>query len=293
MQYFRGPTSYNDQPHSLKYETENFDLARLYDQVGVPTGSPYMVNVDDFGAKGDGTDDSEDLKDSVLVVPEDRIYHLKPINFSGPRSSHISIKLLFQNLRNFEAEGGGTINGNGKIWWKKSCKIDKSRPCTDAPTKCVNVKVQNLIIVAPGNSPNSDGIHVTGTQNIQIIKTGDDCISIASGSKNIKVTDITCGPGHGISIGSLGQGNSEARVLDASVNRVKFSGSTNGGGSEYVKNIKFQDALIHNPSAMQVENVWYKNIKGTSASKLAIQLNCSQSLPCKGIVLQDIILAAA
>ncbi|KAL7234295.1 hypothetical protein ACSBR1_017816 [Camellia fascicularis] len=47
------------------------------------------------------------------------------------------------------------------------------------------------------------------------------------------------------------------------------------------------------PLAVQVENMWYKNIKGTSASKVAIQLNCSKSLPSKGIVLQDIILAAA
>lgn len=27
---------------------------------------------------------------------------------------------------------------------------------------------------------------------------GDDCISIVSGSKNIRATDIICGPGHGI-----------------------------------------------------------------------------------------------
>lgn len=27
---------------------------------------------------------------------------------------------------------------------------------------------------------------------------GDDCISIISGSQNVRATDITCGPGHGI-----------------------------------------------------------------------------------------------
>lgn len=42
--------------------------------------------------------------------------------------------------------------------------------------RCVDVKALNLWVSAPGNSPNTDGIHVTDTQNIRIqncvIKTG-------------------------------------------------------------------------------------------------------------------------
>lgn len=34
--------------------------------------------------------------------------------------------------------------------------------------KCVNVQASNLKVTAPENSPNTDGIHVTNTQNIQI-----------------------------------------------------------------------------------------------------------------------------
>lgn len=41
-------------------------------------------------------------------------------------------------------------------------------------------------------------------------------------------------------------------------------------------------------SAVQVENVVYKNIKGTSASDVALKFDCSKSFPCLGIVLQDI-----
>lgn len=33
---------------------------------------------------------------------------------------------------------------------------------------CVDVKVLNLSVTAPGNSPNTDGIHVTDTRNITI-----------------------------------------------------------------------------------------------------------------------------
>ncbi|PKH89666.1 hypothetical protein CRG98_049889, partial [Punica granatum] len=100
------------------------------------------------------------------------------------------------NLDSFTVEGGGIINGNGQKWWKKSCKIDKTQPCKGAPTaltfndcknfmvsnlnlknaqqmhvriqRCKNVQVKNLQVIAPGNSPNTDGIHVTGSQNILI-----------------------------------------------------------------------------------------------------------------------------
>lgn len=37
--------------------------------------------------------------------------------------------------------------------------------------KCVNVRASNLIVTAPEKSPNTDGIHVTDTQNIQIISS--------------------------------------------------------------------------------------------------------------------------
>lgn len=33
----------------------------------------------------------------------------------------------FNGINNLNVEGGGTIDGNGKVWWKKSCKVDKSR----------------------------------------------------------------------------------------------------------------------------------------------------------------------
>ncbi|KAL6544669.1 Polygalacturonase-like [Orobanche minor] len=38
-------------------------------------------------------------------------------------------------------------------------------------------------------------------------------------------------------------------------------------------------------SAVEVRDVTYQNITGTSASKKAITFNCSESHPCQGIVL--------
>lgn len=67
---------------------------------------------------------------------------------------------------------------------------------------CQNVHMEGVKVIAAGNSPNTDGIHVQRSINVAIInsaiRTGDDCISIGPGTKNLWIEHITCGPGHGI-----------------------------------------------------------------------------------------------
>lgn len=67
---------------------------------------------------------------------------------------------------------------------------------------CTNVLVQGVKVVAPGSSPNTDGIHVQESTGVTItgtsIKTGDDCISVGPGTTNLWIEQIACGPGHGI-----------------------------------------------------------------------------------------------
>nr|GMC82017.1 polygalacturonase-like [Ipomoea batatas]GMC86097.1 polygalacturonase-like [Ipomoea batatas]GMC88680.1 polygalacturonase-like [Ipomoea batatas] len=294
------------------------------------------VNVDDYGAKGDGTHDdtvafqkawkvacSSIATTAVYFQVSKKNYLLRPISFSGPCKSAIAVQiygsieasddrsdykddrshwLKFSSVQNLMVEGDGTINGNGKIWWQNSCKVDTSRALTFhmcnylivknlriqnaqrmhiSFDQCTNVRASNLVVTAPGNSPNTDGIHVTKTKNIQIsdctIGTGDDCISIVSGSQNIEVTGITCGPGHGISIGSLGSGNSKAYVSNIVVNGAKLSGTANG-----VRIKTWQS------SAVQVKNVVYENIAGTSATEIAVKFDCSKNHPCKGIVMKNV-----
>ncbi|KAI7998719.1 hypothetical protein LOK49_LG10G02927 [Camellia lanceoleosa] len=367
----------NEFENSINHENGIF-VVRKFGKEGRVLASAKTVSVDAFGAKGDGSDATEAFKKAwseacssagaVLLVAQ-KSYLLKPITFTGPCKSVLTMQisgtieasgsrsdynsdrrhwLLFDNVQNLVVEGGGTINGNGMIWWQNSCKINKALACTNAPTAltfyksknikvnnlkiknaqqihvsfegCVNVQASNLVVSSPGKSPNTDGIHVTNTQNIQIssciIGTGDDCISIVSGSQKVQATDITCGPGHGISIGSLGSGKSEEHVSDVVVNGAKLSGTTNGvriktwqGGSGSASNIKFQNVEMNNvanpiiidqkycdqdkpcagqSSAVQVKNVVYQNIKGTSASNAAITFDCSKNYPCQGIVLQDV-----
>ncbi|XP_061354033.1 polygalacturonase QRT2-like [Gastrolobium bilobum] len=271
--------------------------------------------------------------------------------YESTGKSGLKYWIMFYGVTNLIVDGGGIINGNGRNWWLNSCKINKNLPCKDAPTAvtfvacnslkvanlkfhdaqqmhiriqgCKNVRVLDLEIRAPGDSPNTDGIHVTDTQDITIshsdIMTGDDCISIVSGSQQVRAMNITCGPGHGISIGSLGVDNSEAEVYDVLVNKSTLIGTTNGvriktwqGGSGYARNITFMNIEMRNVtypiiidqnycdqgapcqekqnSAVELSGVRYQNIRGTSASEVAIKFNCSETIPCKGVYMQDVIL---
>ena len=64
------------------------------------------------------------------------------------------------------------------------------------------VTVQGVRMVAPANSPNTDGIHAQLSRHVSIlnttISTGDDCVSLGPGSSDVLIRDIKCGPGHGI-----------------------------------------------------------------------------------------------
>uniref|UniRef100_K4AKQ8 endo-polygalacturonase n=1 Tax=Setaria italica TaxID=4555 RepID=K4AKQ8_SETIT len=264
--------------------------------------------------------------------------------------------IVFRRVDRLTVDGGGAVDGNGETWWKHSCKINPDLPCKGAPTAlsfhlcknlrvedlkivnsqqihvsvedCTNVQLARLSITAPHSSPNTDGIHITRSKDVKVtnckIRTGkyhqhvhrDDCVSIEDGTHNLHVSKVVCGPGHGISIGSLGDHNSWAQVSGITIDTVQLYGTTNGariktyqGGSGYAKDITFQNMIMHavdNPiiidqnycdkatpceeqrSAVEVSNVVFKNIRGTTMTKDAIKLNCSMSVPCHGITLQNI-----
>ncbi|XP_020109907.1 polygalacturonase ADPG1-like [Ananas comosus] len=118
-------------------------------------------------------------------------------------------------------------------------------------------------------------------------------------------------------IGSLGKDDSEAIVEQINVSYCKFAGTTNGvriktwqGGSGYAKEITFSHITLysvekpividqyycvgdHNncknkTSAVQVCDVHYSEVKGTSSSGIAISLACSETTPCAGITMENI-----
>ncbi|XP_062020010.1 polygalacturonase-like isoform X1 [Rosa rugosa] len=327
----------------------------------VPPHRSYFVKQFTFSGAQCKSHITMQIQGTIMAFEDPKTYHF-------PNKSKQQYWLTFERVQNLVVEGPGTINGNGEKWWQSSCKQNNITRTlvpncnNDAPTavtfkkcnnltvhnlnfekaqqkhvsfeNCTDVKASRLRINTSEASPNTDGIHVTETKNIDIsmsrISTGDDCISIMGGSQNVYVANIACGPGHGISIGSLGRGGSEDHVSDVTVFGSRLTGTMYGvriktwpGGSGYATNITFQmiqmdnvtnpiiidqnycdtatkvingeckpPPLQKNITAVKVHNVMYQSINGTvSKDGQAIVFNCS-SVPgaCEKIVLDDVIL---
>ncbi|TKY68794.1 polygalacturonase protein [Spatholobus suberectus] len=248
----------------------------------------------------------------------------------------MSTLILISNVNGLTIDGtGGLIDGNGSTWWKcNSCSrpaVFSFESCNDLTVShlsitnsprahitidgCKDVIFSHIDIRAPADSPNTDGFDISSSNNISIedstIESGDDCIAINGGSSYIKATGIACGPGHGISIGSLGRNNAHDTVEEVYVRNCSFKNTTNGariktcpGGSGYARKITFEQIKLinaHNPiiinqyygsnystnGAVEVSNVTYRGFQGTSADDKAINLDCCSS-GCFNIVLDQI-----
>ncbi|XP_015878509.2 probable polygalacturonase At3g15720 [Ziziphus jujuba] len=252
-------------------------------------------------------------------------------SWSGDKSMWIS----FDHVEGLVVNGGGSIDGQGSAWWNacgnealhfNQCHglhlSDLSH--LDSPKNhislksCNNVHIVNLHVTAPKESPNTDGIDISESADIHIddsvMATGDDCIGINNGSSYINIKGITCGPGHGISVGSLGGNGAYNTVENVYVFNCTFKGTQNGariktsqGGSGYARNITFEKIIVEdceNPiiidqqydasvesnkeSAVEISEVTYKDVHGSSADEKAIHLQCCESVGCTSITLDQI-----
>ncbi|KAL7125650.1 hypothetical protein ABFS83_14G130900 [Erythranthe nasuta] len=249
--------------------------------------------------------------------------------------------IMIEKVDGLVVTGGGTINGRGKEVWQYFTKGSPPLPVSlilqsvqnakmynlnlvdsmgfhSKVTDSTNVAISNMKITAPGKSPNTDGCHMSSSRNINItdtvIGTGDDCISIGHGNYNILVARVTCGPGHGLSIGSLGKRPNETSMKGVTITNCTLVGTTNGAriktyhASPQIEasSIYFQDIVMdrvknpiiidqhydskkkREPSKVKISDVHFRNIRGTSISAVSISLNCSSTFPCQGIELSNI-----
>ncbi|KAL8550504.1 hypothetical protein ACS0TY_009070 [Phlomoides rotata] len=196
--------------------------------------------------------------------------------------------------------------------------IQNSPQCHLKFDNCIGVSVYNFSVSSPGDSPNTDGIHLQNSKDVLIrssnLACGDDCISIQTGCTNVYIHNINCGPGHGISIGGLGKDNTKACVSNITVRDVMMRNTMNGvriktwqGGSGSVQNVQFsniqvsevqlpividqfycdKNACKNHTAAVALSGINYANIRGTYTVK-PVHFACSDSMPCTDVTLTNI-----
>ncbi|KAI9182730.1 hypothetical protein LWI28_028299 [Acer negundo] len=206
-----------------------------------------------------------------------------------PGGRHRSL-IYGRNLTDIIITGdNGTIDGQGSIWWDRfrNGTLDYTRPhlvelmnstgvvisnltflnspfWTIHPVYCSHVRVKNVTILAPLDSPNTDGIDPDSSDNVSIedcyISTGDDLIAIKSGwdeygisygrpCTNVVIRGIIGQTqlGAGIAIGSEMSGG----VSEVHAENLQFFNSfmainikTSPGRGGYVRNIYFSNVTL-------------------------------------------------
>ncbi|MQM17754.1 hypothetical protein Taro_050730 [Colocasia esculenta] len=245
----------------------------------------------------------------------------------------------FHTLHELAVGGGGTLDGQGSQCWGQGHNLPttlKFQHVNDGTVSnlslvdskgfhvvfhsSTSVTACGLNITAPAHSPNTDGIHLSNSSHINItdcrISTGDDCISVGPGIANVSISGIFCGPGHGLSVGSLGKYADEKAVMGLTVRNCTITQTTNGvriktwPGSPVgiARNITFEDIVMNNvsnpiiidqdycpqkscssePSLVQITGVRFRNVQGTSSTAVAVKLQCSPTKPCDGLHLENI-----
>ncbi|CAO2203610.1 unnamed protein product [Urochloa humidicola] len=251
------------------------------------------------------------------------------------------------HVENFAITGTGTLDGQGTGVYTKSKTDCKAMPNTLVLFHVTNgtvsgirflnskffhinidtsedITVKDVSITAPADAENTDGVHVGASSKVSVsnatIGTGDDCVSIGSGSSGVTVSGIVCGPGQGISVGCLGRYKDEKDVTDVTVRDCVLRHTTNGvriksyedaesvltASNLTFENIKMEEVanpiIINqyycpekvcpgkqsNSSLVSVKDVRFRNITGTSSTPEAVTLICSDKQPCSGVELIDV-----
>ncbi|KAL6216982.1 hypothetical protein ACLB2K_010200 [Fragaria x ananassa] len=304
--------------------------------LNIPIGRKYMVKPVQF----DGPCNSKNI-----VIQVDGSIEA-PSTIGEWTGCELGSWLGFQNVKGLTIKGAGVIDGKGSIWWRQKPQITnyttgtnfaapaalRFRYCDElalsgftslnSPNKHImihgsnGVDISSVHVYAPEYSPNTDGIVLYGSMRVNIfnsvIKTGDDCIALKSGCSFVNISRVACGPGHGISVGSLGRHPND-RVEEVSVRNVVFYGTQNGariktfrgGCNGYIRGISFSNIRLvqtRNPiiidqyyfsrwhagnGEIKVSDITFRGFRGTSASNEAIILKCS-NLWCTNIVMDHV-----
>ncbi|CAK7324131.1 unnamed protein product [Dovyalis caffra] len=268
-------------------------------------------NVLNYGAKPDGkTDSSKAFLDAWTAacgstgstnvdVPVGN-YLLRPVSFEGSNcgSRNITVRidgtlvapsdyrilggaeswLAFHQVNGVSIAGKGVLNAKGPSLW--DCKAKGS----NCPEGATSLKVMN------SNNVRINGLTSIDSQMFHIVIHECQDVHVQDvkepGVHNVTVkTTYFNGTENGFRIKSW------AKPSTGFVQRVRFSGAN-------INNVKNpiiidehycpQSPCPEKGSGVKISDVAYIGIRGTSATPVAISLNCSSSNPCTGLKLQNV-----
>lgn len=216
-----------------------------------------------------------------------------------------------RNASDITLTGEGTIDGNGSSWWTefraaRAAGGDMQRPkmivlsqVTNlkvtkltlqnspmfhlVPQQSSNVLVDGVTILAPADSPNTDGIDPSGRdmvfQNLKI-DVGDDNIAIKSGhddpahpgaaSANMIVRDCIFLHGHGLSIGSETNGGVESLLAENITFKDTKTGirvKTNREKGGHVRTLVYRNIKMQDVGQAILITTYYPKVPDTDAAQ--------------------------
>eukprot|EP00928_Gymnodinium_smaydae_P076927 TRINITY_DN60023_c0_g1_i1.p1 TRINITY_DN60023_c0_g1~~TRINITY_DN60023_c0_g1_i1.p1 ORF type:complete len:353 (+),score=25.24 TRINITY_DN60023_c0_g1_i1:149-1060(+) len=262
-----------------------------------------------------------------------------------PEESRSMFNLLeIVNSSNVSISGNGGIVGNGLAFWKVRVGLPEVRAycllriyessdihvrdlhLKDSPMYHVSipwsqrVHLSGVRVEFSGDFPvmqrmNTDGVSIgPGSQYVTLrhskIASGDDNIVVKRGSSFVEVSDVSLRHGKGISIGSLGERQSEGSVTSCRFERVSYFKSQHGariktwrGGRGLVSNLTFSDLVcdrvgvgvlvdqeycppsqrpdgcLNEQGSVHLENIRFEKVTGTF-SREQKSLRCIGSKDC-------------
>jgi polygalacturonase len=210
-----------------------------------------------FVLKGNNLIVQIDSGATILASPNMKDYYPDGADTSLPLTNTKNF-ISASGFSNMTIQGKGTIDGQGSVWWPtldnpprprmieldkgvhlevKEVTLTNSPKFHLCPNHCYDVYIHDIRIIAPSNSPNTDGIDPGISHKVLItncyIDNGDDNIAFSpsssdpgwtAASTNITIKNNTFMHGHGVSIGSYTQGGVDSMLVDS----CTFTNTDNG-----------------------------------------------------------------
>ncbi|MDR3611864.1 MAG: glycosyl hydrolase family 28 protein [Ignavibacteriaceae bacterium] len=224
---------------------------------GMVRFTPGVYLTGPFILKGNNLTMQIDSGATILASPNMKDYYPDGADTSLPLTNTKNF-ISASGFSNMTIQGKGTIDGQGSVWWPtvdnpprprmlqldkgvhlevKEVTLTNSPKFHLCPNHCYDVYVHDIRIIAPSNSPNTDGVDPSICHKVLItncyIDNGDDDIAIGSSSSDpgwtaastdITIKNNTFMHGHGVSIGSYTSGGVDSMLVDS----CTFTGTDNG-----------------------------------------------------------------